>query len=274
MKWTRGHESQFVDDRRGRSKGAIAGLGIVGTIIAVLVSNFLGVDIRPLLGGGGAGGEPIPADQDRDRELKEMVSFVLDEAQAMWARELPRQAGIEYRPARMVLFTEAVQTRCGAADSGVGPFYCGGDEQVYIDLSFYRLLDERFGAPGDFAQAYVIAHEIGHHVQHITGVFAKARAAGRDDNATSIRQELQADCYAGIWAKATAKKDLLEAGDLEEGLAAAAAVGDDSLQKKASGHVEPERWTHGSAAMRTKWFRIGFDTGDMKACDTFAVASP
>ncbi len=281
MKYERGHESQFVEDRRGArpSKGKIAGLGIAGTIVALLVSRFLGVDVSQFIGGGSGAGEaaPIPADQDPDRELKSFVSFVFDDAQSTWTKILPA-TGTSYRMATMVLFTEAVNTKCGAADSGVGPFYCGGDEKVYIDLSFYRVLDQKLGAAGDFAQAYVIAHEVGHHVQRIMGEFDRAEAAAGGNEARkqdlSIRQELQADCFAGIWAFHTAKKDLLETGDIEEGLGAASAVGDDTLQRRATGQVQPETWTHGSSAQRMKWFRIGFDRGDFAACDTLAVATP
>jgi uncharacterized protein len=272
MKWDRGHSSQFVDDRRGGSRMAIGGLGIVGTIIVLLVGRCLGVDTSALIGGGD-GGEPIPADQDREHELVEFVSFVLDDAQGVWARQLPAETGVAYRPAHLVLFREGVQTGCGFADSGVGPFYCSADENVYIDLSFYRILDQRFGAPGDFAQAYVIAHELGHHVQHLTGVFERGHALqrrGHDPHDVSIRQELQADCYAGVWAHATANRQLLDPGDIEEGLGAAAAVGDDTLQQRARGQVEPETWTHGSAAQRQKWLRRGLAHGKLADCDTFA----
>ncbi|MBC8072817.1 MAG: neutral zinc metallopeptidase [Deltaproteobacteria bacterium] len=281
MKWTRGHSSGALEDRRGGGGGraaGIGGLGVVGTVVVLVIGHFTGLDVSGLLGGGdGGGGEPIPADQDADRELVEFVSFVLDDAQGNWAAQLPRETGTPYREAKLVLFREGVQTGCGSADSGVGPFYCPADERVYIDLSFYRLLDSKFGAPGDFAQAYVLAHEIGHHVQHITGMFEKGRdreRRGEDANAVSVRQELQADCYAGIWAHATRNKQLLEAGDIEEGLAAAAAVGDDTLQKRSRGGVQPETWTHGSAAQRQKWFRKGLDGGKVSDCDTFAVESP
>jgi predicted metalloprotease len=273
MRWARGHESSFVEDRRGGGGRIAGGLGIGGTLIAIVLSLVFGVDLTGLLGGGGAGGEPIPEDQDRDLELKQFTSFVLDDAQATWAKLEPR-----YRPAHLVLFTEGVQTRCGFADSGVGPFYCSGDERVYIDLSFFRVLDAKFGAPGDFAQAYVVAHEIGHHVQNVQGVFeTTARASQRDPsrkNELSIRQELQADCYAGVWAHHTGKRDLLEAGDIEEGLGAAAAVGDDTLQERARGEVQPETWTHGSAKQRAKWFQTGYASGDPDACDTFSVDTP
>jgi predicted metalloprotease len=273
MKWTRGHESSFVVDRRGGGRIA-GGLGIGGMLIAIVLSMIFGVDLTGLFSGGGAGGgEPIPADKDRDLELKQFTGFVLDDAQATWAKLEP-----DYRPAHLVLFTDAVQTRCGYADAGVGPFYCSGDEQVYIDLSFFRVLDSKFGAPGDFAQAYVIAHEIGHHVQNVKGVFDRtARETRRDPsrkNELSVRQELQADCYAGVWAHHTGKRDLLEEGDIEEGLGAASAVGDDTLQERAKGHVEPETFTHGSAKQRMKWFRVGYDSGKPEDCDTFSVGSP
>lgn len=271
MRWTRGYQSAMVEDRRGGGGRIAGGLGVVGTLIAIVISMVCGVDLTGLLGGGGAGGEPIPEGQDRDLELKQFVGFVLDDTQATWAKLLPG-----YRPAYLVLFSDAVQTGCGYADAGVGPFYCSADQRVYIDLSFYRVLDSKFEAPGDFAQAYVIAHEVGHHVQNLRGVFERtARESSRDPgrrNDLSIRQELQADCYAGVWAYHTGKRDLLEAGDIEEGLAAAAAVGDDTLQKRATGQVQPETWTHGSAKQRSKWFRKGFESGDPDACDTFGVA--
>jgi uncharacterized protein len=272
MRWTRGHQSSNLVDRRGGGGRIAGGLGVVGTLVAIVLSMVFGVDLTGFLGGGGAAdGEPIPESQDRDLELKQFVGFVLDDTQATWAKILP-----EYRPAKLVLFSDAVQTRCGYADAGVGPFYCGADQQVYIDLSFFRMLDSKFGAPGDFAQAYVIAHEIGHHVQNQTGVFERtARESSRNPgrkNDLSIRQELQADCYAGVWAHSTNRRDILEEGDLEEGLAAAAAVGDDTLQRRAQGHVQPETWTHGSAKQRAKWFRMGFDSGNPDVCDTFGVA--
>ena len=272
MKWDEGHQSANVIDRRGGGGGGrrVAGIGIVGTIIVLLLARFTGIDVTPLLGGGAGEGTPLPPESDADRKLKEFVSFVLDDVQATWHTVL----GTQYRDAKMVLFTDAVETRCGHADSGVGPFYCGGDQQVYIDLRFYRMLDERFGAPGDFAQAYVIAHEIGHHVQHLQGVFGplRERASGDEERQLSIRQELQADCYAGVWAYHSQRKQLLEEGDLEEGLRAAAAIGDDTLQRRASGHVEPESWTHGSSAQRVKWFRRGFERGQVAACDTLAAS--
>jgi predicted metalloprotease len=201
------------------------------------------------------------------------VSFVLDDAQAMWAELMPR-LGHQYRDARLVIFRDRVSSACGMAQSATGPFYCPGDERVYIDLGFYTELAQRFGAPGDFAEAYVLAHEVGHHVQHIQGTNAAVAEASRRQpsqaNALSVRLELQADCYAGIWAARAAANGRLEQGDLEEGLGAAAAVGDDRLQRASTGAVQPESFTHGTSEQRMTWFRRGFDNGNPASCDTFA----
>jgi predicted metalloprotease len=197
------------------------------------------------------------------------VSFVLDDAQKVWQQQL----GTSYRPAKLVLFRDAVQSACGFAESATGPFYCPGDEKVYIDLGFYEELQQRFGAPGDFAQAYVLAHEIGHHVQNLLGTEAEVRRTRetRADlaNEMSVRLELQADCYAGVWAHSTGQRNLLEQGDVEEGLGAAAAVGDDRLQRMGGGRVVPESFTHGSSEQRQQWFRRGLESGRTDACDTF-----
>ena len=262
------------------------GLGIVGIIVVLLVT---------VLGGGGGGGafggvespfEPFPEAQqdgtsrdvpgapDPDAELVDFVRFVAADLQTFWQESFAR-SGRDYDPAQIVLFRQGVSTACGNATSAVGPFYCPGDRTVYLDLSFFRDLAERYRAPGDFAQAYVIAHEIGHHIQTLTGVSRQVDQAGREDpsqrNELSIRQELMADCLAGVWGKSTYERGLLESGDYEEGLAAAASVGDDRLQQEASGTIDPETWTHGSSEQRTRWFASGFDRGDATACDTFAA---
>jgi predicted metalloprotease len=203
----------------------------------------------------------------------QFVSFVLDDVQGTWRKEFQQQ-GQSYQNAKLDIFTEGINTGCGSAESGMGPFYCPADQKVYIDLSFYQELKERFGAPGDFAQAYVLAHEVGHHVQHLLGIDDKVRAAQERDpslvNELSVAMELQADCFAGVWGHSTQQRQILEAGDVDEALNAAAAVGDDRIQKEATGRVNPETWTHGSAKDRAAWFRRGFDTGSIDNCDTFA----
>jgi predicted metalloprotease len=214
---------------------------------------------------------------DEEEPMVQFVSFVLDDAQGLWARLLP-EAGLQYRDAKLVLFRDVVQSACGFAQAASGPFYCPSDHKVYIDLGFYDELRNRFGAPGDFAQAYVLAHEIGHHVQSLLGTDAQVRSVqhSRPDlaNEFSVRLELQADCYAGIWARSTAQRDILEQGDMEEGLGAAAAVGDDRVQRMAGQYVNPDAFTHGSSDQRVAWFRRGFSTGRMDACDTFSDGNP
>jgi uncharacterized protein len=248
----------------------LAGLGIPG-IIALLV-------ILAITQFGNGPAETGPTDQPtgESERLVQFVSFVLDDVQGVWRREFA-ESGDQYRPARLVLFTQSTDTGCGFANSEVGPFYCPADETVYLDLDFFRELQRRFGAPGDFAQAYVIAHEIGHHVQHLRGVSdAVHRESQRHPgqaNELSIRLELQADCFAGVWGHTTERRELLEAGDLREGLDAAAAVGDDRIQRQATGSTNPETWTHGSSRQRMSWFSKGFDTGDPDACDTFSGAA-
>jgi len=274
-------ESQNVEDRRGfRVSKGIAGGGI-GGIAIVLVALFLGVDPSVIFQGVpqiNVSQEPSsPSRQSGTRdEGHEFVARVLGSTERTWG-EIFERAGREYAEPKLVLFTGEVQSTCGFAQAAAGPFYCGNDRKVYIDLAFYRELRERFHAPGDFAQAYVIAHEVGHHVQNLLGIMAKtqsrqSRAGEREANALSVRLELQADCLAGIWASfANRERKILEEGDLEEGLNAAAKIGDDTLQKRAQGYVVPEGFTHGSAAQRVRWFRRGIDTGDLKECDTFAA---
>jgi len=279
MKWVRGYRSANVEDRRGQGTALRTGgrLGLGGIVVVLLLvgAKFLfGVDVLSGVGiGEGQGGTPI-AD---DPELVSFVSYVLDDTQGVWDKVF-RARDATYRPARLVLFTDATSTACGYGEAAVGPFYCPPDQKVYIDLGFYRALKDRFGAPGDFAQAYVIAHEIGHHVQTLLGTSQEMRRAQKRDpggaNELSVRLELQADCYAGVWAHSTAQRDLLEKGDVEEALEAASAIGDDRLQKMARGRVSPETFTHGSSAQRMRWFRRGFDTGTIEACDTFAAADP
>jgi len=245
----------------------------IGTLVLLLILSLVFKrDFFSLVGAGGVGTETAsgpPAETTPEEEkLVSFVSFVLDDAQNVWQQRIS-----SYRPAKLVLFRDAVQSACGFAEAATGPFYCPGDEKVYIDLGFYEELQRRFGAPGDFAQAYVLAHEIGHHVQNILGTEAQVRQArqSRADlaNELSVRLELQADCYAGVWAHSTAQRDILEQGDVEEGLGAAAAVGDDRLQQMGGGRVVPESFTHGSSQQRQQWFQRGLETGQPEACDTF-----
>jgi predicted metalloprotease len=278
MRWSPGHRSANVEDRRGGGGRFIRGAGGMGAgtlVILLILSLIFKRDFFSLVGAGGvdpgaetAAGPPAETTPEEER-LVAFVSFVLDDAQKVWQQQL----GSSYRPAKLVLFRDAVQSACGFAESATGPFYCPGDEKVYIDLGFYEDLQRRFGAPGDFAQAYVLAHEIGHHVQNVLGTEAEVRRARetRADlaNEMSVRLELQADCYAGIWAHSTAQRELLEQGDVDEGLGAAAAVGDDRLQRIGGGRVVPESFTHGSSEQRQQWFRRGLDTGRPDACDTF-----
>ena len=292
--------SENLEDRRGASGGGGGGgfgpggggfgggggrgfgggkLGLGGVVILLILSVVFKQDFLGIAGGGGAAVAPAPSSEaapvndPNEEPLVLFVSAVLDSTQSYWTRALPAQ-GSQYRDAKLVLFRDATETACGYGQSATGPFYCPGDEKVYIDLAFYQELKDRFKAPGDFAQAYVLAHEIGHHVQNILGTSgqvhrAQQRAGEREGNALSVRLELQADCYAGVWASTAAKQGILDPGDIEEGLGAAAAVGDDRLQKMATGRVSPESWTHGSSEQRMQWFRRGFDGGDASACDTF-----
>ncbi len=279
MRWTPGYQSGNVEDRRGGGgmmRGA-GGMGIGTLVILLILSLVFKRDLFQLVGAGGASpgsetAQSAPAETTpQEEQLKSFVSFVLDDAQNIWSQELPRY-GAQYRPAKLVLFRDAIQSACGFAQSATGPFYCPGDERVYIDLGFYQELKSRFGAPGDFAQAYVLAHEIGHHVQKLLGTEAKVQdsRSRRPDlaNELSVRLELQADCYAGVWAHEA--RDSLEQGDIEEGLNAAAAVGDDRIQQMSGQAVAPEAFTHGSSAQRVQWFKTGMEAGRPDACDTFA----
>jgi uncharacterized protein len=291
MRFDEDHESPDVIDRRGEgSRGAPGGWLF---LVPLLMRSRIGWVIL-LLGGayyawsryGDVAGpdstrsaqgvrQEKNAGTPQEAKLVHFVSFVLDDAQAMWARELPA-SGKAYRHSKLVLFTEATPTGCGYGDAATGPFYCPSDEQVYIDLGFYRQLEGRLGAGGDFAQAYVIAHEIGHHVQKILGTSEHVhRLHGNSEGAgsASVRLELQADCFAGIWEHSTSQRSLLESGDIDEALRATAAIGDDRLQRQATGTVTPETWTHGSSEQRGRWFRRGYEAGKIDACDTFGARS-
>jgi predicted metalloprotease len=293
MRWRRSPgDSSDIEDRRGagggwgfgrfpggRIGGGIGGAGIIGVIVALLVV-FLGggggraFDVGPSL-------DPFPAAPAADENvvddgpdpLKEFAVFVIRDVNDSWVVVF-EAAGRTYERAPLVLFTNAVRTACGDATSAVGPFYCPADRRVYLDLGFFRELERRFGAPGDFAQAYVIAHEVGHHVQNLLGIMGQvqtlqAQSPG-DANELSVRLELQADCLAGVWAHSAYVENQLEEGDLEEGLAAAAAVGDDRIQERATGRIDPESFTHGTSEQRKEWFLRGFQEGTIAACDTFS----
>jgi hypothetical protein len=293
MRWREGRRSENVDDLRGaRVPGGGMRLGLGGLFAVVVVGWLLGADpvallqmlaggaqtaeIREPLPGAGSGDAGAPGPPD---EAADFVSVVLADTEDTWGG-LFAASGARYQPPRLVLFTDLVRSACGTGQSAMGPFYCPADAKVYIDLGFYRDLHDRFQAPGDFAQAYVIAHEVGHHVQHLLGTTDKlerlrARQSQADQNALSVRVELQADCYAGIWAHhADRTRQILEQGDVEEGLAAAAAIGDDRIQRETQGTVVPESFTHGSSRQRVEWFRRGLERGSLEACDTFAAAGP
>jgi predicted metalloprotease len=283
MRWTPGGTSGDIEDDRNSSGGSGGGgfpggvhLGVGGLLILLVLSFIFKRDlISPFLNSGGANPSASvarPPDPTRDAaEQKEVqfVSFVLDDVQNTWPKLVP-----QYRHAKLVLFRDDLDSACGLAQTATGPFYCPGDEKVYIDLAFFDELKNRFGASGEFAQAYVIAHELGHHVQKILGTESKVRMAQQRNpqqaNDLSVRLELQADCYAGVWGNSTEKRNILEEGDVESGLHAAAAVGDDHIQKMTTGEVMPEKFTHGTSAQRVQWFKQGLTTGRVDACDTFS----
>jgi hypothetical protein len=281
MRWTAGDRSN-IEDRRGSTVRRGLPLGIGGFLLLLVLSYFTGTDLLSLLGPGlqqastpAETGEPVPSSPGEERTV-DFVDAVMRDAQATWSGLL----GPKYERTTLVLFRDEVQSACGFAGAASGPFYCPGDRKVYIDLGFYDELHRRFGAPGDFAQAYVLAHELGHHVQTLLGIERQVRGAqqGRpsDANALSVRMELQADCFAGVWGHVAAQPGRaarglveLENGDVEEGLRAAAAIGDDRIQRMSTGRVFPDKFTHGSAAQRVEWFRRGLESGQPGSCDTF-----
>jgi predicted metalloprotease len=298
VRWKRTGTSDQIEDRRGMGGGgglggfplggkmAGGGLGLIGLLLALFLGggNILG-------GGGGGGGFGIDPNTgafgttpdatsngldgapDPDAELKDFVTFVVEDVQQSWQEQF-QAAGKPYEVTTLVLFEDGVSTGCGQASSATGPFYCPADHKVYLDLGFFRELSSRFGAPGDFAQAYVVAHEFGHHVQNLLGVNEQVQRASQknpdDANELSVRLELQADCFAGVWGHSAYQDQLLEQGDLEEGLDAAAAVGDDRIQKEATGRVDPEAFTHGTSAQRMEWFQKGYKSGNPDSCNTFS----
>ena len=299
MRWKGSRKSTNVEDRRGQSAGSGGGTGsgllsfipmLVRTktgrimlLVGVVVffgSRMMGIDLLPLLlGGGGSTVNTQPHELSAaEKEMGDFVAAVLAYTEDTWQTIFREQGGV-YKEPTLVLFTGRVNSACGMASAAVGPFYCPGDQKLYIDLSFFQDLKQRHGAPGDFAQAYVLAHEVGHHVQTLMGVSDQVRQAGRgrsktEVNALSVKQELQADCFAGLWGHAAnTERQVLDPGDLEEALRAATAIGDDRLQQEAGRGVVPDSFTHGSSAQRVKWFKRGFDSGDINSCDTFSAGN-
>lgn len=313
MRWRGRRQSDNIEDMRGASGGGFkfpfpgrgqsrsqgrrlpmgkrakgGGIGIGGIIVVLIVSYMFGINPMELLQGGGGGvmpqgqnqatrQQPPKAQSTADKNLVAFVSVVLADTEDAW-HELFRQAGKRYEEPKLVLFSGSVRSACGFAQAAMGPFYCPGDKKVYIDLNFYKEMKTKFNAPGDFAQAYVISHEVGHHVQTLLGISskvqaAKQRASKTESNAIQVRMELQADCFAGVWAHhADRTKSILQSGDVEEALNAAHAIGDDTLQKRSQGYVVPDSFTHGSSAQRMRWFKTGLREGQMNACDTFSAS--
>ena len=278
MRWGSGRSGN-IEDRRGMGVGKLAGGGI-GTIVIALIAMYFGVDPSVILN---QTGQLAPVQQAQkqfspeEERLKEFMSVVLADTEIVWGA-LFREAGKVYEEPKLVLFSGAVQSACGYAEAAMGPFYCPGDRKLYLDMSFFNELAKRLDAPGDFAQAYVVAHEVGHHVQNLMGIaekvhLTKQNASEAGQNALQVRMELQADCFAGVWAfHANKMRQILEPGDKEEALAAASGVGDDRLQKQSRGYVVPESFTHGSSAQRMRWFDMGAKSGDPAQCDTFKAA--
>ena len=282
MRWRDRRESTNIEDRRGMTGGRVAIGGGLGGIVLLIIAFLLGADPRQLL-------EQLPQTvpepgtatsrqiNPEEEELRKFSSVVLAETEDVWT-EIFRNQGATYRKPTLVLFTDQVDSACGNASAAVGPFYCPGDEKLYLDLAFFRELQTRFRAPGDFAQAYVIAHEVGHHVQQLLGTSQRVsslqqRSSREQGNELSVRLELQADFLAGVWAHYAAKRGILETGDIEEALSAASAVGDDRLQRESQGYVVPDSFTHGTSEQRIRWFRLGFETGDLRQGDTFSAPS-
>lgn len=281
MRWRGERQSTNIDDRRGLSAGKVAVGGGLGTVVILIIALLFGVNPQTLL-------EQLPESPSSDvrssrpvnpeeEELKQFTSVVLAKSEDVWT-DVFRQNGRQYREPTLVLFTDQVRSACGIAGAAVGPFYCPGDEKVYIDLSFYEQLRRRFNSPGDFAQAYVIAHEVGHHVQKLLGISDRVDAMQRrmsevEANQLSVRLELQADFFAGVFARYVQNQGVLEAGDIDEALRAASAVGDDNIQRQTTGYVVPDSFTHGTSEQRLRWFRKGYETGDMRQGDTFNTSN-
>ncbi|HSJ76340.1 MAG TPA: neutral zinc metallopeptidase [Gemmatimonadales bacterium] len=283
MRWTPGADRGNVEDRRGQCGGRgfglpVGRLGIGGFLVLLVLSLIFKNNFFALLGGGG--GAPVTSQapvqaSPEEEKMADFVTYTLNDVQDTWSKQFS-SSGQSYQPAKLVLFRDSTETNCGYGAAAMGPFYCPGDQKAYIDLGFYEELKSRFGAPGDFAQAYVLAHEIGHHVQHQLGIDQSVRQAQesnpRQANELSVRMELQADCFAGVWGHSAAQRNLLDAGDVDEALNAATAIGDDRIQQQAGAGVNPETWTHGSSRQRVEWFRVGMESGDPEKCDTFEGA--
>jgi predicted metalloprotease len=280
MRWRGERQSTNIEDRRGMSAGRVAVGGGLGTIVIMILALLFGVNPQQLF-------EQLPSDQQQpgverprsanpeEEELKQFVGVVLAKSEDVWS-DVFRKNGKQYREPTLVLFTDRVQSACGLTGAAVGPFYCPGDEKVYIDLSFYEQLRREFQAPGDFAQAYVVAHEVGHHVQKLLGISDRVerlqgQVSEREANQLSVRLELQADFFAGVFAKYIQNQGMLEAGDVEEALRAASAVGDDQIQRRTAGYVVPDSFTHGTSEQRLRWFKRGYETGDIRQGDTFGA---
>lgn len=283
MEWKPGGISDDVEDRRneGGSSGMGFGgrhIGIGGALLLLVLSLVFHRNLFTMFLGDSASDQPLatsaPVSTAAENTEVQFVSFVLDDVQGTWEKLLPAQGGRQYRHAKLVLFRDSIDSACGQAESATGPFYCPDDEKVYLDLGFFDELRSRFGAPGEFAQAYVIAHEIGHHVQKIMGIEGQVQRLRLSNpsaaNPLSVRLELQADCFAGMWAMSTEQRKIVDQSDVQAAMQAAAAVGDDRLQKMATGHVSPENFTHGSSRERTQWFQTGLNSSQISSCDTFA----
>ncbi len=299
MRWQSGRRSSNIEDRRGSSPSSAMGAGgavmllrilpwllrskagrtvLVIGIVVVLGARMLGIDVLPLLLGGGTTQPAVKRQVSPEEEaLVDFVSVVLADTETTWQQQF-KAMGLTYKEPTLVLFSGSVSSACGLGQAAMGPFYCPADQKLYIDLSFYHDLKTRHNAPGDFAQAYVIAHEVGHHVQTLLGISGKVHAvrqklSEKEANVLSVKQELQADCFAGVWGHfANTQREILEEGDLEEALVAASAIGDDRLQQQSRGYVTPDSFTHGSSEQRVRWFRKGFSTGSVESCDTFSAA--
>ena len=278
MEWKGRRGSGNIEDRRGVSMGRAGGIGGVGMIAVLVIGYFLGIDVTPLLNDPGAGQGGAPAELTQaDKAAGEFVSVTLADTEEVWAKVFDEQVDQPYNPAILVLYKGVTQSACGGASGATGPFYCPGDKKVYLDTEFFSTLEERLGAAGDFASAYVVAHEIGHHVQDELGILGKAnqvraQMSESESNAISVRIELQADCFSGIWAREAAQKfGSIDRGDLEEAVNAARQIGDDTLQRNAGQRPMPHTFTHGTSEQRSRWFVTGFQTGQMAQCDTFST---
>lgn len=289
MQWRGRRTSRNIEDRRssgrggggGRMGGGAGRLGIGATVIVMLIGAYFGVDVTPFLGGGGQGAvatAPAPTGPNQiDDETEAFVATILAETETVWT-DIFRASGLEYQPTTLVLYAGGTQSGCGGADAAMGPFYCPSDQRVYLDTSFFQVMEQQLGARGDFAQAYVIAHEVAHHVQNLLGTLRqvnqqRARVSERESNALSVRIELQADCFSGIWAREATDELSVTREDIREALDTAARIGDDALQRAAGRHVVPDSFTHGSSEQRQRWFFRGYQSGNPNDCDTFSARS-